>query len=113
MSMASLLKVVINSRVFSDRRAMSFSADGGESFPAAPVWAEGLHETFQGCEGSMVVVGSNGTLLYSGVQGTGTWLSETNKMSMACFHESSPWILAFALFDNALSLHTTQQTVLN
>ena len=62
-------RVVVNSRTFNDKRAVSFSDDGGDSFPDPPVWAEGLAETYQGCEGSTVSL-SNGSLAYSGVQST-------------------------------------------
>ena len=61
-------RVIMNSRTLAARRAISFSDDEGESFMTT-VYASGLYETWQGCEGSMIYHNSSGNLYYSGVQG--------------------------------------------
>ena len=67
--------LVVGSRVFRDQRAWSWSDDGGETFPRVRLSPEG-HETYQGCEGSLVNIPRStmagetvDRLLYSGVQG--------------------------------------------
>jgi sialidase-1 len=60
--------IIINARMIDDHRVLAKSTDGGFTFPL--VWRpEELHETFQGCEGSMISDDSQSRLMYSGVQG--------------------------------------------
>jgi sialidase-1 len=60
--------ILVNARMINDRRVLAMSTDGGNTFPT--VWqADSLHETYQGCEGSMITNSGGDRLMYSGVQG--------------------------------------------
>ena len=61
--------VIINSRVLSSERVLSYSNDEGESFYSVRRPSTPLHETIQGCEGSFIRVDGTDRLLYSGVEG--------------------------------------------
>lgn len=60
--------VLFNARIIDDRRALSVSLDSGDSVVETRL-ATTLHQTFQGCEGSMVTDFERQRLFYSGVQG--------------------------------------------
>jgi sialidase-1 len=57
--------VLINARVLLNRRIQVISNDGGLTFGDSAI-ANGLTETVEGCEGS-IIGGDNGVLYYSGV----------------------------------------------
>eukprot|EP00615_Pteridomonas_danica_P010990 CAMPEP_0114329698 /NCGR_PEP_ID=MMETSP0101-20121206/1239_1 /TAXON_ID=38822 ORGANISM="Pteridomonas danica, Strain PT" /NCGR_SAMPLE_ID=MMETSP0101 /ASSEMBLY_ACC=CAM_ASM_000211 /LENGTH=363 /DNA_ID=CAMNT_0001459425 /DNA_START=15 /DNA_END=1106 /DNA_ORIENTATION=- len=60
--------ILLNARMINDKRVLAKSIDGGKTF--STVWqANALHETYQGCEGSMITDRSGDRLMYSGVQG--------------------------------------------
>uniref|UniRef100_A0A7S2D5J3 Sialidase domain-containing protein n=1 Tax=Florenciella parvula TaxID=236787 RepID=A0A7S2D5J3_9STRA len=93
--------VVINAREFKDRRVLSYSDDEGETFYRVNEAAD-LHETYQGCEGSMITDAEGSKLYYSGVQGrTPARIYRENMTIFGSSDAGESWQLAQSVTEGA------------